>query len=435
MNRLLSIFSVLLVLSAISISFVHPAFAVNRTLTLEEAVRMAVAHSPDALAAGAQTRQAEEALRETRSINLPRAFIGSGAAYNNGLPLSIDGSGPSIFKFEANQPIFNAQNKNLIREAGEAAKAARVAGGIVDNELAALTALVYYQLDQARKIESLAENRLAETQKQQELMEIDLGAGRARPVDVAMIKTATAAAVQQLLSASEAALIAEMELRALTALDDETSIQTITPVLESPVYNMDVADLFEKTVASSPEIIQAEAKIRAKEFRIAAEKAERHPRIAAVASYGMLSRANNYEDYYSRFERNNYLIGISAQLSLFDGFRSNARVAQSREELSAEQHNLRRLKSDLKLNIQKGLSALRIARGALDFAASDLKAAEEMFKINEILFENGRIGEREMTDARLQTRQKELAKLEAEHELFQRKVELLRVTGSILTVF
>jgi len=424
-----------LILSLIGFSFIRPVSAENRTLTLEEAVRLAVAHSPEALIAGAQARQAEEALRETRSINMPRAVIGSGAAYNNGFPLSIEGAAPSIVRFEAIQPIFSAQNKNLIREAGESAKAARIGGDIVGNELAALTALVYYRLDQARKIAALAESRLAETQKRQELTEIDLEAGRARPIDAMMGKNAINAARQQILTAQEQAIIAETELRVLTGLSDTTSILTITPVMESHVYDMDVAELFEKTAASSPEIMQAEVKIRAKEFHVAAEKSERYPRIAAVAEYGMFSRSNNYENYYNRFERNNYLIGISAQFSLFDGFQSKARVAQSREELSAEQLNLRRLKSDLKLNIQRGLSALRVARGAVDFAVSDLETEAEMVKINEILFESGRVGEREMADARLQVRQKELAKLEAEHELFQRKVELLRITGSVLTVF
>jgi len=250
-----------------------------------------------------------------------------------------------------------------------------------------------------------------------------------------MGKTAVAAVKQQILTAREQAMVAETELRELTGLPDGISIQTITPVMESPVYDMDAAALFEKTAASSPEIMQAEAKIRAKEFHVAAEKAERHPRIAAVAEYGMFSRSNNYEDYYNRFERNNYLVGISAQFRLFDGFQSKARVAQSREELSAEQLNLRRLKSDLKLNIQKGLSAVRVARGAANVAAGELEAAEEMVKINEILFESGRVGEREMADAQLDVQLKELAKLDAEYELFQRKVELLRVTGSIFTAF
>ena len=429
------LFSAFFILFLIGILLISPAFAENRTLSLEEAVRLAIAYSPDALAAGAEARQAEEAIREARSFNLPRAVIGTGAAYNNGFPLSIEGSAPSIVRFEATQPLFSAQNKNLIREAGESAKAARIGGDIVGNELAALTALVYYRLDQSRKIEALAEIRLAETQKQQEFTEIDLEAGRARPIDAMMGKTAVGAAKQQLLTAREEAMIAQEELRELTGLSDATFIQTITPTMESPVYDMDAAALFEKTAASSPEIMQAEAKIRAKEFHVAAEKAERHPRIAAVAEYGMFSRSNNYEDYYSRFERNNYLFGISAQIPLFDGFQSKARIAQSREELSSEQLTLRRLKSDLKLNIQKGLSGLRIARGAAEVAVGDLKAAEEMVKVNEILLESGRVSEREMADSRLQARQKELAKLEAEYALFQHKVELLRVTGSVLSVF
>jgi len=432
MNRL---FGAVLILSVIGFASVCPAFAETRTLTLEEAVRLALVHSPDALIARARTRQAEEAFRETRSLDLPRAVIGTGAAYNNGFPLSIEGSAPTIIRLEAIQPLFSAQNRNRIRGAEESAKAARIGGDIIDNELAARIVFVYFRLDQARKIAALSESLLAETKKRLELLEIDIEAGRARPVDAALAKTEIATARHDILIAREQAALAETELRELTGLGEAVSIQTITPAMESPVYDMDAAVLFEKAAASSPEIRHAEAKIREKEFHVAAEKADWHPRIAAVGQYGMFSRANNYEDYYRRFDRNNYLIGISAQFRLFDGFQSKARVAQSREELSAEQLTLNRLKSDLKLNIQRGLSAFRIARGAVDVAEAGLEAAKEMLKVNEILFESGRIGEREMADARFNVRQRELAKLETEHELFQRKVELLRVTGSVLTVF
>ena len=77
MNRLVGTF---LILSLICFSFIRPASAENRTLTLEEAVRLAIAHSPDALIAGTKARQAEEAVQETRSLNLPRAVVGTGAA-------------------------------------------------------------------------------------------------------------------------------------------------------------------------------------------------------------------------------------------------------------------------------------------------------------------------------------------------------------------
>ena len=432
MNRL---FRAILIFSLTGFSLISPASATDITLTLEEAVRMAVAHSTDTLIAKAQTRQAEEALREIRALDLPRAVIGTGAAYNNGFPLSIEGSAPSIIRFEAVQPIFSAQNRNFMREAEESAKAARLGGDIADNEIAAQTAIVYFRLDQARKITALNESILAETQKRQELTDIDVAAGRARPVDAMLVKSEIATARHDVLAAREQALLAEMELRELTKFGDEMSIRTITPTMESPIYDIDALELFEKNAASSPEVRQVEAKIRAKEFNVAAEKAERYPRIAAVAEYGMFSRANNYENYYNRFERNNYLVGVSVQLPLFDGFQSKARVAQSREVLSTEQLNLLRLKSDMKLNIQRELSALRVAKSAVDVAAAGLEAAEEMVGINEILLESGRISEREIADARLAARRKELAKLEAEQDLFLRKIELLRVTGSVLTVF
>ena len=435
MNRL---FGSLLILASICFLSIGTTLAEDRTLTLEEAVRLALAHSPDTRLAAAESRQAEAALRETRSINLPQAVIGTGAAYNNGFPLSVEGSAPSIFRFEAYQPIFSMKNKNLIREANESTKAARFGSDIVANELAARTALVYAQLDQARKITTLTEKRLLATQKQQELAEISLEAGRVRPVDVARGKAAIAASKQQLLSAQEEATVAEAELRELTGLggiENMISIRTVSPVLESTIYKMNADELFEKTAAASPEIRQAETKIRAREFHVAAEKADRYPRIVAVGEYAMFSRANNYEDYYNRFERNNYLLGISAQFPLFDGFQSGARLARSRQEVSAEQLKLQQLKSDLRINIQKGLSALRVARGAVEVATSDLDVAEEMLKVNDVLFASGRIGESEMTEARLQVEQKELARLEAESNLFQHQLELLRVTGSVLSLF
>ena len=435
MNRLFRVFLILSVIGFPFVHRVHQAFAENRLLTLGEALRLALAHSPDALTAKSRTRQAEEALRETRSLNMPRATIGSGMAYNNGFPLSIEGSAPSIFKLEAIQPLFSIQNKNLIRGAGESAKAARKDGDIVDNELAAKTAHAYFRLDRARKIMSMNESILDETQKRQELTDIDVAAGKTRPIDAALLNTEISAARHEVLRAREQVIIAEAELRELTGLDYAVSIQTITPAMESPIYDMDAAALFERTAAASPDIMRAEAEIRAKEFNVEAEKAERYPRIAAIAEYDMFSRSNNFEDYYNRFERNGYLVGISAQLQLFDGFRSKARIAQSREELSAEQINLRRLKSDLNMNIQNGLSAIRLARSEADVAADRLKAAKGMVEINEILLESGRISEREMVDARLDVWRKEIGKLEAEYGIFQRKIDLLRVTGSILTIF
>ena len=95
-------------------------------LTVQEAVRLTLSRSPEVLVAEAQAARAREALRESRSSNQPRLFAGSGLAYNNGFPLSIEGAAPSIFRVSASQPVFSKTNANLIREAEESGKAGQL---------------------------------------------------------------------------------------------------------------------------------------------------------------------------------------------------------------------------------------------------------------------------------------------------------------------
>jgi outer membrane protein TolC len=320
-----------------------------------------------------------------------------------------------------------------MRESNEVVKVSQLGSDFSRNELASKIAAIYYQLHQARRVSSLTSIRLEKTRKQQELLESSLSAGQLRPIDSVMAKTAVAAVQQQLLIAQEQAKVAEAELKEMTGIPSTTSIQTVDPMLESSIYKSDEETLFQQSVKSNPEILQAEAAIKAKEFHVAAERGENYPRLDAVTEYSLFSRSNNYEDYYRRFQRNNFLIGISLQIPIFNGFRTSARVAQSKHEVDEEKYKLQRIKSNLRINIQHGLSALRIARGASELAAGDLEATKEMIQVNSILLESGRISMKEFEDAQLQLQQKEMAKLEAEQTLFQRKLELLRITGSVVS--
>jgi outer membrane protein len=402
-----------------------------RTLTIQEAVQMTLSRSPETLLAEAQALRAREAERESRSLNRPQVTAGTGLAYNNGFPLSIEGSAPSIFQVGAVQSIFSKKNANLIHEAEESQKAGQLSKESVRNDLTSRTASIYYELFHARRIIPLASAGLNAATKQLELLEAQLGAGKVRPVEVTLAKRALNYAQQQLLVAREQEKLAETELHELTGLSEAISIQTLEPRIDGSFFESDAKALYQKALGIVPEILQATANVRAKEFHVEAEKGDYYPRMEIVGQYALFSRTNNYNDFFNRFTRNNFLLGLSVQLPLLDGSRTSAKVAQSRQEVSAERSRLERLKSDLKLNIQKGLSELRIARGAFDFARSDAEAVREMLQVNESLLAGGRIGQKEIEDFRMQLQQKELAVIDADQALFQRKLELLRVMGSI----
>ncbi len=375
--------------------------------------------------------RAEEAVRESRSLNLPQIFTGTGLAYNNGFPLSIEGSAPSIFQIGANQSVFSKKNSNLIREARESMKASYLGSESIRSEIAVKTAVAYYDLHRARKILPLKSAGLDAAEKQQQIIESMLAAGRVRAADASLARASTISARQQLLVAGEQIGIAEMQLRELTGMPHTVSIRTVEPQIETPIFAMDGKALYEQALEKTPEIKKAEATLRSKEFHLEAEKGERWPKLNIVTEYALFSRSNNYEDYFNRFERNNYLVGISIQVPLFNGFRTSARVAQSKHEVSEERYRLQQMKSNLKLDIQRGLSAVRIARGACDCARMDREAAMEMLEANKILLENGRISDKEYEELRLQLQQKELALLEADRALFERKLELLHIVGSV----
>jgi outer membrane protein len=402
----------------------------TRPLTLQEAVQMTLARSPDVLLAEARSLRAGEAVRESRSLNRPQVVTGTGLAYNNGYPLSMEGAAPSIFQISASQAIFSKKNNNLIREAEEAGKATRFGSESARNELASQAALVYCELYRARKLISIASTTLDAARKHQELVETLLDAGKLRPVDLAAAKTGTFSAQQQLLVAREQAKVAEIELRDLTGLAETVAIDLAEPHIESPVFELPAATLYQQALDRAPEILQAESDIRAKEFHLKAEKGESLPQMDIITQYALFSRANNYDDFFNRFTKNNFLIGLSLQVPVFNGSRISARVAQSQQEVSEARYRLQRMQSELKMSIERSLSAMRIARGASELARSNLEAARDLVRISEDLMQEGRISVKELEDSRSQMEQKEQAVLEADHSLLQRKLELLRAVGA-----
>jgi outer membrane protein TolC len=399
-------------------------------LTLKEAIELTVSRAPEIAIADAQIARSGEVLRETRSANRPQVVTGTGLAYNNGFPLSIEGSAPSAIQIGVTQSIFSKRNKNLILEAEEGIKADRIGSDRIRNELAVRTALVYYELHHARKLEALWSQRLEMAAKDQRLTETLLEAGKARPLDVTLAKTITANAEQQLLVARERARLSETELRGLTGRQDGPPLQTVEPQFDVTMLGLPGDVLYQKAVEAHPEILQAESNLRAKEFHLEAEKGGKYPRIDLVSQYALFTRFNNYQDYFNRFTRNNYLIGMSIQVPLFDGFQSSARIAQGRQDITEARLRLERAKTNLRMNIERSLSALRIAKGATELARRELEAAREGARVSQTLLEAGRISPKETLGPQNLVREKEIALLDAEKSLFEREVELLQITGT-----
>ena len=77
----------------------------------QKAVARALQESPDIALARIDEQKAALNVRVAKDPFSAKVGMGSGIAYTNGYPLSIDGSGPSIIQARASQYIFNKAPK------------------------------------------------------------------------------------------------------------------------------------------------------------------------------------------------------------------------------------------------------------------------------------------------------------------------------------
>jgi outer membrane protein TolC len=411
----------------------HGSVPVN--LTLQEAVKMALDRAPEIRLADAQAIRTREAVREARATNLPQVALGTGLAYNNGFPLSLEGAAPSIFQVGVSQSILSRKNKRLILEAEENSRASQMGVEVARDDLASTTALAYHELHEARKVEAIWSSRLDLFAREEKIRETEYQAGRTRHLDVVLAKTATSEARHQLLVAREQARVAEAQLRELSGIQAGSPIVTAEPRLDGEALNMQPDALLRVALETNPEVRQAEALLQAREHHVGAEKGERYPRLDVIGQYAVFSKFNNYQDYFNTFNRNNFLLGLSIEVPIFNGSRTSARIAQSQQEVAEARFRLQRLKSELKMSLERSASGLRIAHGAAELASQEVAAAHESLQVQESLFEGGRAAPKDLEAARNLLREKELGRIEAEKALFHRQVELLRLSGTLASLF
>src|SRR5580704_1220990 len=115
---------------------VHP-------MTLRQAVEMALKQNPDITLARLDEAKSRLAVLVARDPFTPHLVVGSGLAYSNGFPMSIQGSAPSVVQANIAASLFNRQESLHIAEAKENARGAAIGVGAKCDEVVFRTASLY----------------------------------------------------------------------------------------------------------------------------------------------------------------------------------------------------------------------------------------------------------------------------------------------------
>jgi len=414
-----------------AVLFGATASAEVRVLTLRQAVDLALAQNPDVLLARLDQQKARGQVTLQRDPFVPKVFAGSGIAYTNGFPATIDGSAPSIMQARANMAIFNRPQNYLAAQAEEGVRGAGAEIARRQQEVVYRVSSLYLDADQAARSLEAAQRQSASLLRVRELMEQRVAEGRELPLEAKKANLAVLRANQAVDSLGLNLLNAETSLALMLGMSPDDRVRPAAGEREPIEVPSSEDASIEQALTSSNELKSLQSNIQAKTLEVKSYQAERLPKINLIAQYSLLGKFNNYEQFFNAFQRNNGQIGASIEIPVLVGRAGSAQRAQAETEIAKLRIEVGRTRARIAADLRAAYQNVKRADAARDVARADLDVAREELTIDLAQMDEGRMPLARVEAARATENEKWLALYDAQHASELARINVLRYTGTL----
>jgi outer membrane protein len=401
-----------------------------KTMTLRQALDLALSQNPDLLLARLDQQKARSQVTVARDPFVPKVFAGSGAAYTYGFPSTIEGSAPAIVQVKTQMALFNRPLSYQVAQANESARGAAVDVARRQEEVIYRVASLYLDAEQAARSLDTARKQAASLLRVRELMDQRVTEGRELPIESKKANLAVLRANQHLDSLSLDLLNAEGALGLALGLGPDDRVRA-APEERAPltVGESEEASI-ETALESSKELKTLESSMQAKLLEIKGYQAERLPKINLVAQYSLFAKST-YQAYFTQFQRNNGQLGVSIEIPVLVGRSGSALVAQSQADISKLRIEVSRTRARITNDLRAAYQNLRRAEMAREVARADLDVAREELTLDLAQMDEGRLPLAKVEAARATENEKWLAYYESQHTAELARLNVLRQTGTL----
>ena len=423
-----------------------PATALAETVPLRRVVELALSHATGAAMASADQQRATATYHELRDSYIPQVATGAGLGYSYGFPLALEGSAPALFNITTQSALYEPSLRESIRAARADSAVAALNSKDRRNQIIQDAAQSYAELakweQRLSKLQEAADNasrmvsEVAERVKEGVDSELDQTKARLSAARVRL----------RIAEAQGSADVLRQHLSALTGLaaagiqTDPESIPAPPPL---PATEQDTKD----TANSNPSVQAAIEHARAQYFRAHGEHRALLPSIDFAAQYALLSKFNNYQNYYipsrpcvtslgeflcvtNSFQQNNATVGVSIRFPLFNAAqRSHAEAADAEALKASKQAEAARNQvSEETLRLERSVAQLQAAR---DVAQLEYEIADKNLAAVHTRMDAGTANLHDLDDAQSQVSERFIALQDVVFELERSELGLMRSTGDL----
>ncbi|HTS12840.1 MAG TPA: TolC family protein [Candidatus Limnocylindrales bacterium] len=405
---------------------------VPQKLTLRGAITLALQNSRDVKLARLQYNVALSEARVDRASFLPNLYTGGGYVYTYGFP-SVPGAGPpAVFQLDYTQSLFNPLLKGEQRAAEDRARSQKVEVDHVQDEVIVRTASVYLELAEVRHLSELMQNDQASAEKILEVTRERVAANQELPIEETKAELTAARIRERLIKLQDRDEALSQQLHDLTAVPDN---QTIEVDAEEPSFTTDVQEsqIADLAVRNDRGIQEAENERAARQKLLRAARLSYWPTVDVVGQYSVFSRMNNYDEYYNRFQRNNFNAGIEITIPLFAA-KTSANVAFAKSQLQEAEQMLSNKRQQVRLESRQTSREQKELEAGRDVARLDLKLAQQTLEMTQAKLEDGKATLRDVEQARLDESDKWMQFLDADLAWQKGQLKILEATGQLSKV-
>ncbi len=424
-----------------------PASLLAEPVPLKRVVELALVHGTGTAIAAADEQRAAAGYRELRGNYIPQFVTGAGLGPPSyGFPLALEGQAPSLFNINAQSAVLNPALRDFVRAAKVESVVASLKSKDARNQVIQDAVLSYVEL--AKWEQRLV--ALQETQAEADKMQIAVAERVKEGVDTELngfrARLSAARVRQRVVEAQGSADVLREHLAKLTGLP-ATSIQTESDSLpDFPALPQDT-ETPARAVEANPGVQAAVEHARAQYLRAEGEHRSFWPSFDFAGQYALLSKFNNFQDYYipektcttsigtflcpnGGFRQNNATIGISIRFPFFNASQRAKAEAADADALKAtkQAEAARNQVSEETLRLERAVAQMQAAR---DVAKLEYEIAQKTLTATQTRVDAGTSTLHDLDDARSQVSERFIALQDITLELQRAQLGLLRSTGDL----
>jgi outer membrane protein TolC len=424
--------------------FVLRALSFAEPIALKRVVELALTHATGGAIAAAEEQRIAAAYHDLRNNYIPQVMTGAGLGWSYGFPLGLEGSAPSLFNINAQSAVLNPSLRQFINAAKVDAHVASLNSKDQRNQIIQDAAQSYAELAKWEQRLARLQETEAETGKMEAAVNDRVKEGIDSEIDQTKARLSTARVRLRIAEAQGAADVLREHLAKLTGLAAaaiQTEPESIPAPPALPQENPD------NTAASNPSVQAALEHARAQYLRAKGEHRALWPSLDFAAQYALLSKFNNFQNYYipshpcvtplgeflcvsNSFQQNNATVGVSIRFPLFNASqRSKADLAEADARKASKQAEAAKNQlSEETLRLQRSVAQLQAAR---DVAQLEYEIADKSMAAVHTRMDQGTATLHDLDDARTQLSERFISLQDVNFELQRAQFGLMRSTGEL----